>query len=418
MVGALIPNDTLPPRSFGNARKYLLMPSLALDEKKKQPLDAEALRDELTSARSALIRPGVAKLRPYVPGKPIEEVKRELGLPQDFSLFKLASNENVLGPSPRALEAMQRVGSEIWLYPDDANFDLKHELSRFWGLPADHFIIGNGSDEVIHFLGLAFLDSARGDEVVFAHPSFVQYKAAAMLADCAFRSVALTSDMRHDLAAMKAAVTERTKLIFIANPNNPTGTVVTKAEFENLLDGLPPHVVVVLDQAYLEYVDDPSSPNGLDYIAEHNVVVLQTFSKAYALAGLRVGYGVARPQLIKYLQQVRGPFNVNTLAQAAAIASLNDAGQVERARRVNAEGRRFLCAELGKLGLSYCATQANFVFLDAKKPARELFTELLKRGVIVRTGDPWGLGSWLRVTIGTREMNERFTSSLRDVLSV
>ncbi len=393
------------------------MPSLALEEQKKKPLDAETLRDELTSAQAALIRPGVAKLRPYVPGKPIEEVKRELGLPSDFSLFKLASNENVLGPSPRALEAMQRVASEIWLYPDDTTFDLKNELARFWKLAADHFIIGNGSDEIIHFLGLAFLDSTRGDHVLFAHPSFVQYKAAAMLADCAFHAVPLTSDMRHDLAAMKAAVNERTKLIFIANPNNPTGTVVTKAEFEHLLDGLPPHVVVVLDQAYLEYVDDADSPNGLDYIAEHNVVVLQTFSKAYALAGLRVGYGIARPEIIKYLQQVRGPFNVNMLAQAAAIASLNDEEQVQKAREVNSEGRAFLCAELDKLGLSYCATQANFVFLDAKKPSKHVFTELLKRGVIVRTGDPWGLESWLRVTIGTREMNERFTSSLCDVLS-
>lgn len=395
------------------------MPSLALDDKpKSQPLDAETLRDELPPSQSALIRPGVAKLRPYVPGKPIEEVKRELGLPEDFSLFKLASNENVLGPSPRALEAMQRVGSEIWLYPDDTTFDLKNELARFWNLSPEHFAIGNGSDEIIHFLGLAFLDATRGDEVLFAHPSFVQYKAAAMLADCAFQAIPLTSDMRHDLAAMKAAVNERTKLIFIANPNNPTGTVVTRDEFEHLLDGLPSHVVVVLDQAYLEYVDDKNSPRGLDYIADHNVVVLQTFSKAYALAGLRVGYGIARPEIIKYLQQVRGPFNVNSLAQAAAIASLNDAEQVKRARRVNGEGRKYLCESLDAMGLDYCATQANFVFLDALKPSKEVFTELLRRGVIVRTGDPWGLESWLRVTIGTREMNERFISSLRDVLSL
>ena len=395
------------------------MPSLALDDKpKSQPLDAETLRDELPPSQSALIRPGVARLRPYVPGKPIEEVKRELGLPTDFSLFKLASNENVLGPSPRALEAMQRVGPEIWLYPDDTTFDLKNELARFWNLSPEHFAIGNGSDEIIHFLGLAFLDATRGDGVIFAHPSFVQYKAAAMLADCAFQAIPLTSDMRHDLAAMKAAVNERTKLIFIANPNNPTGTVVTRTEFEHLLDGLPSHVVVVLDQAYLEYVDDANSPRGLDYIADHNVVVLQTFSKAYALAGLRVGYGIARPEIIKYLQQVRGPFNVNSLAQAAAIASLNDAEQVERARQVNGEGRKYLCEELESMGLNFCATQANFVFLDARKPSKEVFTELLRRGVIVRTGDPWGLESWLRVTIGTREMNERFISSLRDVLSL
>jgi histidinol-phosphate aminotransferase len=249
-------------------------------------------------------------------------------------------------------------------------------------------------------------------------PSFVQYKAAAMLADCAYHAVPTTPDLRHDLRAMKAAVNDKTRLLFIANPNNPTGTVVTRAEFEELLDGLPRHVVVVLDQAYLEYVDDDAdSPNGLDYIEDHNVVVLQTFSKAYALAGLRVGYGIARPEVTRYLQQVRGPFNVNALAQAAAIASLNDAEQVKKARRVNTEGREYLCRELDSMGLKYCATQANFVFLDAGQPSKQVFTELLKRGVIVRTGDPWGLESWLRVTIGTREMNERFTSSLRDVLS-
>lgn len=428
MVGERISNDTLPRRSFGNLSrpktcpKYLLMPTLALDDKPKKPLDAETLRDELAAPQLAsvadVIRPGVAKLRPYVPGKPIEEVKRELGLPHDFSIFKLASNENVLGPSPRAIEAMQNAASNVWLYPDDTAFDLKNALADFWKRSPEHFIVGNGSDEIIHFLGLAFLDSTRGDEVIFAHPSFVQYKAAAMLADCSFHSVALTPDLRHDLRAMKAQVTDKTRLLFIANPNNPTGTVVSRAEFEELLDGLPPHVVVVLDQAYLEYVEDGAdSPNGLSYIDHHNVVVLQTFSKAYALAGLRVGYGIARPEVIKYLQQVRGPFNVNMLAQAAAIASLLDTQQVERARACNFEGRKYLCEQLDAMGLSYCSTQANFVFLDAQKPAKELFTELLKRGVIVRTGDPWGLDTWLRVTIGTREMNERFISSLRDVLS-
>jgi histidinol-phosphate aminotransferase len=393
------------------------MASLSLEVPKPtaatQPLDPETLRGQ----SSSLIRAGVAKLRPYVPGKPIEEVKRELGLPDDFSLFKLASNENVLGPSPLALEAMQRVSREIWLYPDDTCFDLKAALSEHWQLSRDHFIVGNGSDEIIHFLGLAFLDASRSDEVIFGDPSFVQYKAAAMMADCAYHAVPLTSDMRHDLRAMKAQVNEKTKLLFIANPNNPTGTVVSRAEFEELLDGLSSHVVVVLDQAYLEYVDDPNSPKGVEYIHDHNVVVLQTFSKAYALAGLRVGYGIARPELVKYLQQVRGPFNVNTLAQAAAIASLQDDKQVTRAREVNGEGRKYLQEQFDALGLRYCETQANFILVDTKMPSKDVFTELLKRGVIVRTGDPFGLPTWLRVTIGTREMNERFTSSLRDVLS-
>ena len=362
-----------------------------------------------------IVRHSVTKLKPYVPGKPIEEVKRELGLPEDFTIYKLASNENVLGPSPKAVEAMNRVANEVWLYPDDTCFDLKNALADFWNLSSDHFIVGNGSDEIIHFLSLALLE--RNDEVIFADPSFVQYKAAAMMADCVYQSVPLTSDMRHDLAAMRAEVNERTKLIFIANPNNPTGTVVTKQEFEALLDGLPSRVVVVLDQAYLEYVEDADSPRGVDYIHDHNVVVLQTFSKAYALAGLRCGYGIARPELTAYLQQVRGPFNVNMLAQAAAIASLQDAGQVTRAQNVNREGKKYFYAAFDEMGLNYAPTEANFVLVDTGKPSKDVFQELLKRGVIVRTGDPFGLPTWLRVTIGTTEMNERFISSLRAILS-
>jgi len=364
-----------------------------------------------------LVRSSVLKLKPYIPGKPIEEVKRELGLPQDFSIIKLASNENVLGPSPLAVEAMRKAASEVWLYPDDTCFDLKRALAEFFHLTPDHFILGNGSDEIIHFLALAFLDKDAGDEVIFADPSFVQYRAAAMMADCAYHEVPLTPDYRHDLRAMRAAVNERTKLIFIANPNNPTGTVVTRAEFEELLDGLPPRVVVVLDEAYHHYVDDGDSPVALDYIASHNVVALHTFSKAYAIAGTRCGYGLARPELIKYLQQVRGPFNVNSIAQAAALASLGDEEHLERSIRVNAQGREQLCRAFDLMGLQYVPSQANFVLVNIAHEATLAFTELLKRGVIVRTGNPFGLPKWLRVTVGTQEMNERFIRALREVLS-
>lgn len=370
-----------------------------------------------TAAQPTLIRPHVAQLQPYVPGKPIEEVQRELGLPADFEIFKLASNENVLGPSPRAVEAMQAAAAGVWLYPDDTCFALKNALARFWKLAPENFVLGNGSDEIIHFLGLAFLDSEAGDEVIFAHPSFVQYKAAAMIANCAYRAVPLTRDWRHDLRAMKAQVNERTKLLFIANPNNPTGTTVTKAELEELLDGLPPRVIVVLDQAYYEYVEDAESPRGIEYIEDHNVIVLQTFSKAYALAGLRVGYGIARAELAGYLQQVRGPFNVNTIAQAAALASLADEGQVQRAFDLNQNGKEQMYAGFKELGLTFAPTEANFVLVNVERESKVIFQELLKRGVIVRTGDPFGMPQWIRVTIGTREMNERFISALREILS-
>ena len=363
------------------------------------------------------IRPHVAALQPYVPGKPIEEVQRELGLPADFEIFKLASNENVLGPSPLAVEAMQAAAAGVWLYPDDTCFALKNALAKHWGLASENFVLGNGSDEIIHFLGLAFLDSEAGDEVVYAHPSFVQYKAAAMIANCAYHAVPLTRDWRHDLRAMKAQINERTKLVFIANPNNPTGTTVTKAELDEFLEGLPPRVLVVLDQAYYEYVEDPQSPKGVEYIEDHNVIVLQTFSKAYALAGLRVGYGIARADLAAYLQQVRGPFNVNTIAQAAALASLSDEGQAERAYNLNQRGKEQMYAGFKDLGLTFAPTEANFILVNVERESKVVFQELLKRGVIVRTGDPFGMPHWIRVTIGTREMNERFISALREILS-
>ena len=372
--------------------------------------------DSAAVEQPVLIRPHISKLRPYVPGKPIEEVQRELGLPADFEIFKLASNENVLGPSPLALEAMQKIASGIWLYPDDTCFSLKNALAEFWSLSSEYFILGNGSDEIIHFLGLAFLDAAIGDEVIMGDPSFVQYKSCAMHADCAFHLVPLTSDLRHDLRAMKAQVNERTKIIFIANPNNPTGTTVSKTELEELLEDLPPRVLVVLDQAYYEYVEDADSPNGLDYIQNHNVILLHTFSKAYALAGLRVGYGIARPELITHLQQVRGPFNVNSLAQAAALASLKDEHQVLRAREVNAQGKQQMYSAFDEMGLEYSQSEANFVLVNCERDSKTLFGELIKRGVIVRTGDPFGMPTWLRVTVGTREMNERFISALREIL--
>lgn len=369
------------------------------------------------TADAQLVRQSVLKLKPYVPGKPIEEVKRELGLPDDFSIIKLASNENVLGPSPHAVEAMRKAAEEVWLYPDDTCFELKKALAAFWNVSSDHFIVGNGSDEIIHFLSLAFLDTNRGDEVVFGHPSFVQYKAAALLADCAYHAVPLTDDMTHDLQAMREAINERTRLVFIANPNNPTGTTITTADFEAFLEGLPSHVIVVLDEAYKEYVDAPDSPRAIDYIENHNVIALHTFSKAYAIAGTRCGYGLARPDLIGYLQQVRGPFNVNTLAQVAAIAGLADQDHITHSVEVNAAGRQQLQTAFDAMGLDYVPSQANFVLVNVGVDSQEIFTPLLKQGVIVRTGTPFGLPNWLRVTIGTREMNERFISALREVLS-
>ena len=325
-----------------------------------------------TTEPTSLVRASVTKLRPYVPGKPIEDVKRELGLDDSIEIVKLASNENVLGPSPLAVQAMNRVLDDLWLYPDDSCYALKNKLAAFWKVDSNQIVVGNGSDEIIHFLGLAFLDRERGDEVIFAEPSFVQYRACALLADCNYHAVPLTADLRHDLRAMKAHVNERTRLIFIANPNNPTGTIVSHDEVTELLDGLPSHVVVVLDQAYYEYADGDKSADGLSFVRDgHNVVVLHTFSKAYALAGLRVGYGIANAEIAGYLQQVRGPFNVNTLAQAAAIASLDDAEQVLRACDLNEEGKRAAWRRLRRNGFELCTDAKRTSFWSMSGATRK-----------------------------------------------
>ncbi len=379
-------------------------------------LDAPASPNGFSPADDTIVvRDAVRHLQPYVPGKPIEEVKRELGLPENFSLFKLASNENVLGPSPRAVEAMQSAASQVWLYPDDTCFGLKNALAAHHGLKPENFVVGNGSDEVIHFLSLAFLDAARGDEVVFGAPSFVQYKACAMMAGCTFHSVPLTKDLRHDLPTMAKKVGQNTRLVFIANPNNPTGTVVSRAEFEAFLDAMPPQVLVVLDEAYTEFADS-DVPVALDYLDSHNVLALRTFSKAYGLAGTRVGYGVAREGIIKNLQQVRGPFNVNSIAQAAAIAALSDQEHLQRSITNNAQGRDQLQEQFDQLGLEYIPSQANFVYLNIGTDSAKVFNDLLKEGVIIRTGTPFGMPNWIRVTVGTHEMNERFLNALQTVL--
>jgi histidinol-phosphate aminotransferase len=361
------------------------------------------------------IPPHIRRLRPYVPGKPIEEVEREFGL---TDVVKLASNENPLGPSPCAVAALWAAlaggVNPLALYPDAACHALTAALAAHLRVPADHLCLGNGSDEIIHFLGLAFL--RPGDVLLTGDPSFVRYEAAAILNEAEFVATPLR-DHTFDLDAMAERLDARTRLVFVANPNNPTGTLVRRPELERFLDRCPPETVVVLDEAYAEYVDDPDYPDGLDYVREgRNVVVLRTFSKIYALASLRVGYGVARPEITGALHQVREPFNVNGLAQIAALASLTDPDQVARSRRANCAGRDWLYAEFTRLGLPYVPTFANFVLVDVGRPAQPVFEALLRRGIIVRSGHSLGMPRHLRVTIGRPEDNARFVAALADVL--
>jgi len=360
---------------------------------------------------SVAVADRIARLRPYVPGKPIEEVQRELGL---TDVIKLASNENPLGPSPRALEALVAAASGVALYPEGSAPALRRAVSRATGMPEDTLVFGNGSDEVLHLLALTFLQP--GDETVQGDPSFAMYEIYATQCDAVPVLVPL-KNFTHDLDAMANAVTDRTRMVFIANPNNPTGTFVRRGAVERFLDRLPRNVLVVLDEAYDEYVSDPDKPDLRPLVSEgRNVVILHTFSKAYGLAGLRVGYGIMRPQLATLLNRVRSRFNVNLPAQAAAAAALGDSTHVARTVALNAEGRNYFYTEFEKMGLDYVPSEGNFVLVDVGD-GRRVFEALQHKGVIVRSAHGMGLPRHIRVTTGTMPQNQRFIAALKDVLA-
>jgi histidinol-phosphate aminotransferase len=363
-------------------------------------------------SKRKLTRPCVEKLRPYSPGKPIEEVQREFGL---TDIIKLASNENPLGPSPKAVEAIREAAAEVRLYPDNDCYDLRRALARKLGVPAEQVLVGHGSDELIHNIGLGFV--SPGDEVMMCEGPFSQWEFTAKVMEGTPVYVPL-KEYRYDVEGMVARLSERTKLVFVGSPNNPTGTIMTKDEQAALVGALPESTILVMDEAYYEYVDDAEYPDSLALVAEgRQVIVLRTFSKIYGLAGLRVGYGATTPELADAMGRVREPFNVTSVGQAAALASLEDGEQVERTRALNGKAKEYLYGEFERLGLGYAPSQANFVWVDVGRDCRPVFTELLRRGVIVRTGDVFGAPTHIRVTTGTEEQNERFVGALEEVLA-
>lgn len=354
-----------------------------------------------------LVSPGIESLRPYEAGKPIAELARELGI---GDAIKLASNENPLGPSPRALDAVRAALGESHRYPDAATHDLRARLAEHLGVPASEILPGNGSNELIELLIRTF--TTAHDHVVFAEPSFVVYRLAAVAHGVPFTAVPLR-DQTHDLDALAAAVRPETKLLFVANPNNPTGTYVGRAALERFLRAVPSEVIVALDEAYFEYADAADYPDSLQLRgARDRLVVLRTFSKAYGLAALRVGYAVGPAPLIDYLNRVRAPFNVGTLGQVAAIAALSDVEHLDRSRRTNSEQRVRLADALRELGFDVTPSQANFLWVDLHRPGREVYELLLRRGVIVR---PMGAGGHVRITVGTPAENDRLLAALREV---
>jgi histidinol-phosphate aminotransferase len=360
----------------------------------------------------SLVTPSIERIQPYQPGTPIEQVAERLGFaPSD--VVKLASNENPLGPSPHGIAAAGRELERVHRYPDSESPSLRAALSRHLSVPIEDVVVSNGSNELLELLVRTFC--AGGEHVVFGEPSFVVYRLACLAQGVPFSAVPLTAGHVHDLPAMARAITPRTRIVFIANPNNPTGTHVGKAALERFLREVPPDVIVVLDEAYTEYADAHDYPDGLAYRALHpRLAVVRTFSKIYGLAGLRVGYAVLPAELAGYIHRVRAPFNVSLVAQAAGTAALDDTEHVRRSRELNREEKSFVVAGLERLGLEVTPSQANFVLFDAKRAASGVYDALLAHGVIVRTVPP--LPTAIRVTIGTRSENERFLAALKTVI--
>jgi histidinol-phosphate aminotransferase len=358
------------------------------------------------------IRNEIRTLQPYVPGKPIEELERELGI---SGAIKLASNENPLGPSPHALRAIEETARAANRYPDGSCYYLREALSAHWDVPADRIAVGSGSNDLIDVLCRIHL--GPGDEAVMSNPSFVMFAIAVKVAGGTVVRVP-GRNLRHDPKAMLAAVNERTKIVYFANPDNPTGTIVGRNALEDYFQRVPEHVLTILDEAYFEYVTDPDYPDGIEHLRRgRRVAVLRTFSKIHALAGLRVGYGFFAPELASMVHRVRLPFNVTTVGEAAARASLGDPDQVRRSREMNAAGLAYYRRELPRLGLEITPSWANFVLARFPGSAVEAARALERQGVIIRPMVPFGLApEHARISVGSPAENERLVEVLRRIV--
>lgn len=357
-------------------------------------------------------RPAVTQLKPYSPGKPIWEVQREHGL---TNVVKLASNENPLGPSPRALEAIARLLPELHRYPDVQAAELKEKLAVRLGVTPGNLIVTNGGDELITLLSETFLEP--GDQIVVPSPVFGEYEFGALLMGAEVIKTPLTADFGYDAEALLAAVTPRTKLVYLCSPHNPAGTYLPQAALRRLLHALPEGVLVVLDGAYSHYATAGDYTDGLSFVREgYPVLALQTFSKIYGLAGLRVGFGAAPADIIAQIMRVKEPFNVNALAQAAALAALDDVEHVRASQALNAAGKGWLYGELSRLGVPVVPSQSNFVLARTGPDAAALCHRLQAAGVIVRSGETWGLAEHVRITVGLPEENERLIAVLGSLL--
>lgn len=358
--------------------------------------------------------PGVQQLAPYVPGKPADELARELGLPLD-SIVKLASNENPLGPSPKVIAAISQAVPELTRYPDGNGFVLKQALAQKFAVEPAQVTLGNGSNDILELVAKAWL--APGLNAVFSQHAFAVYPIATMAVGAECREIP-ANNYGHDLPAILAAIDANTRVVFIANPNNPTGTWFDQQALADFLAQVPEHVIVVLDEAYIEYAEPGELPDGMGFLANHaNLIVSRTFSKAYGLAALRIGYAISSPMIADVLNRIRQPFNVNSLGLVAAVAALEDDEYLQESRASNKHGLQQLSTAFDELGLSYIESRGNFIAVDFARDAAPINQALLEQGVIVRPVAGYAMPTFLRVSVGTEQENARFIEVLEQVLA-
>ena len=359
-----------------------------------------------------LVKERILKVEPYRPGKPIDDVQRELGLK---NVIKLASNETPYGPSPKVRQAIIKAVKDINRYPDGGCFYLRQALAKRHKVAPEQLIFGNGSDEVIVLALRAFVD--EGDEVIIAKPSFLIYEIGAKIVGATIKSVPL-NNFHYDLEGMAREVTDRTKIVFIGNPDNPAGTYISKDCLVKFLESIRKDIIVFIDQAYFEYVTAKDYPDGIDFLKTYpNVIASRTFSKMYGLAGLRIGYAAASAEVIDILNRLREPFNINSLAQVAALACLQDQAYYRRSAKNIEKQRKYICAEVRKLGLPVKESVTNFILIDVQQKSTVISDALLKQGVIVRDMGFWGLNTFIRVTIGSEKENKIFIKALTRALA-
>ena len=354
------------------------------------------------------VAPHISSLVPYPPGKPIEELEREYGI---SGSIKLASNENAWGPSPKAVAAIKEALQNLHRYPDGSCYYLAQNLAEKVGVKPEEIVFGNGSNEIIGLLITAFLQP--GEEVITSHPTFLMYQKLVQVQGGANRVVDLSADMHHDLKAILGAVSSRTRMIFLDNPNNPTGTIIDRADFAAFMENLPDEIIVVLDEAYVDFVAPELRIDALEYIrGKKPVAALRTFSKAYGLSGLRLGYGIMDTEMAAYLNRVRQPFNVNTLAQVGGVAALSDDNHYRMTLQNTREGIAWLQKEVARLGCRPMETHTNFFLIDVKGDGRMLYEHMLHQGVIVRPMQAYGYPNYIRITVGRSDENQRFVEAL------